>query len=489
MPVRKLIARAPLDELIPVFQRLRDKAGIQRTYSRAVEAETTQAVRIEQEQPDHEHDHVLQALAGDKRADLTHIPFVTLDPPGAKDLDQAVWIEKDGQGWTVLYAIADVGAHVIPGGAIDTDTRTRGETVYCPDMRVGLHPPEISEGFASLLPGQRTKAAVWRMTVDASGQLSQASVERAWVMSRRQYSYQELSTPGKDERPLVELLAELGTARRAFMRAAGAVTLPKPSQEVVVTEHGLALEFRAARGIEDDNAQVSLLTGVAAAQLMLQAGVGVLRTMPAAQPEALERLRRQAHALGVDWRDDEAYADVLDRLDAGSPEGAAFLVNAVTLFRGARWQPFDTTRTDGTLPLPESLVHGALATPYAHVTAPLRRLVDRFGTEICLAVSAGRPIPLWVIDALPGLGEDMGGAVRRNSQVDRGCVDAVESAVLAPHVGEVFVGIGLDSDTVQLHHPAVVARCQGEVVPGREQHVRLDSAQMEQGPRFSVVDN
>jgi exoribonuclease R len=468
---------------------LREKAGIPRGYTADVVAEAAAAVEQSSALPDHEYPHVAHTQSSDGRADITDVPFVTLDPPGAKDLDQAVWLEKDGSGWTVLYAIADVGAHVLPGGAIDRDTQKRGETVYCPDMRVALHPPAMSEGFASLLPGQRTKAAVWRMTVDSSGELKEASVERGWVRSRRQYSYPELSTPGPQERGFVDLLGELGAARRAAMRAAGAVTLPKPSQEVVVTEKGLGLEFRAARGIEDDNAQVSLLTGVAAARFMLDAGVGILRTMPAAEPEALERLRRQAHGLGVTWRDDESYADVLDRLDAGSPQGAAFLVYAVTLFRGARWEPFDTTRGDGALPLPELLVHGALAAPYAHVTAPLRRLVDRFGAEICLAVSAGNEVPQWVKDSLPGLGEAMGATVRRNAQVDRGCVDAVESAVLAPHVGELFVGIGLDSDTVQLPDPAVVARCHGDVQRGQEQHVRLESARLEEGPKFSVVDN
>src|SRR5690606_23354115 len=141
--------------------------------------------------------------------------------------------------------------------------------------------------------------------------------------------------------------------------------------------------------------------------------------------EAMTRLPRQAKALAVRWRDDERYADLRDPLDAASPQGAAFLAQGVTLFRGAPWEPFDVARADGSLPLPQVLTHGARATPYAHVTAPLRRLVFRFGLEICLAVSAGRPVPEWVREALPALGDDMAGGVRRNAQVDRECVDAV----------------------------------------------------------------
>nr|PZM95303.1 MAG: hypothetical protein DIU73_08640 [Actinomycetota bacterium] len=90
-------------------------------------------------------------------------------------------------------------------------------------------------------------------------------------------------------------------------------------------------------------------------------------------------------------------------------------------------------------------------------------------------------------EALPTLGDDMAGGVRRNAQVDRECVDAVESAVLAPHVGEVFEGIGLDERTVQLNEPAVVARCEGDVAVGRKTLVRLVSAEPGQGPRFAVA--
>ncbi|NTV40190.1 MAG: RNB domain-containing ribonuclease, partial [Demequinaceae bacterium] len=256
------------------------------------------------------------------------------------------------------------------------------------------------------------------------------------------------------------------------------------SQEIVRTGNELSLEFRAARPIEDDNAQVSLLTGSAAARLMLEAGVGVLRTMPPASEAALQRLRHQAAALGVDWSANESYAQMLITLDASSPQGAAFLTAAVSLFRGAAWQPFDVA---GDLPLPESLTHGALAAPYAHVTAPLRRLVDRYGTEVCLAHAAGLGIPLWVSEALGRLGQAMETGIQRGNRVDRACLDAVEAAVLAPHIGESFEGVGLDSDTVQLADPAVVARCTGNVAVGQRQSVRLVSADADSGPKFEAA--
>lgn len=480
MPVRRLVAHAPLDALIPVFDEIRAKSGVVEGFSEGAIADVEAARAL----PDGaELSHV-----SDERVDLTDLPFVTLDPQGAKDLDQAVVISRIDDGFVVHYAIADVGAHVIPGGPLDRETRLRGETVYSPDRRIGLHPPDMSEGFASLLPGQVTKAAVWELHVNGSGELTFANVRRAWVRSVRQYAYTELVDPDAESREFVQVLKEFGSVRAAAMRRAGAVTLPKPSQDVVVTSHGLALEFRAAGGVEEHNSHLSLLTGIAAAQMMLRAGIGVLRTMPPATPEAFQRLRRQAKALGIEWAKGDTYADVLDRIDAHSPAGAAFLVQAVTLFRGARWVSFQVSSDNPDLALPSLIQHGALATPYAHVTAPLRRLVDRFGLEVCLAVSAGREVPDWVVEALPYLGEQMASAVRRSNAVDRACVDAVEAAVLEPHLGETFAGIGLDNRTVQLASPAVIARCAGGVEPGVSQLVRLVEADPVSGARFEVAE-
>src|SRR5690349_14893504 len=99
--------------------------------------------------------------------DATDIPFVTVDPAGSRDLDQALHIARNGDdGFLVSYAIADVASFVSPGSALDDATHRRGETLYFPDARVPLHPPVLSEGAASLLPGEVRPAVLWQLTLD-----------------------------------------------------------------------------------------------------------------------------------------------------------------------------------------------------------------------------------------------------------------------------------------------------------------------------------
>lgn len=99
-----------------------------------------------------------------ERLDLRDLPFVTIDPPGSKDLDQAVHLSRSGAGgYVVDYAIADVGRIVQAGGAVDTEAQLRGVTFYAPDGRTPLHPPVLSEDSASLLPGVDRAAAAWRI--------------------------------------------------------------------------------------------------------------------------------------------------------------------------------------------------------------------------------------------------------------------------------------------------------------------------------------
>lgn len=413
--------------------------------------------------------------------DRTDIDLLTIDPPGAMDLDQAVHIEGRGAGYRVYYAIADVGAFIAPGGAIDREAQARGETFYAPSLRTPLHPPALSEGAASLLPGERRPALLWELDLDADGALRTADVRRALVRSRQRLDYAgvQAALDAGTASASLQLLREVGELRQAAERARGGVSLRAPEQEVVPTASGWGLAYRQPLPVEDWNAQISLLTGMAAAGLMLRAGIGILRTLPPAAPQDVDRLRRIAAGLGLAWSRPTPYADFVRGLDPAVPTQAAMLTACTRLFRGAGYAAFDG-------PPPAEPVHAALAAEYAHCTAPLRRLVDRFSGEVCLAVCAGAAVPEWTRVALPTLPALMGAADARAKKYERGIVDLVEALVLKDRVGETFTGVviavdGRGGGTVQLADPAVEARATGELELGAQVAVRLEAAVLELG--------
>ena len=407
-------------------------------------------------------------------ADETEIPFVTIDPPESMDLDQALHLERNGGGYRVRYAIADVAAFVEPGGPMDVEAHRRGQTLYAPDENARLYPPALSEGAGSLLPGETRPALVWTMQVDAGGEGVDVDVRRALVRSREKLDYagvQRSLEDGSASEPLT-LLREVGLLRQEREQRRGGVDLRIPEQEVTAGPDGYTLAFRALLPVEGWNAQISLMTGQAAAELMLKAHIGLLRTLPEADARAVERLRRTARALGIDWPPELSYAALIRTLDPAQPAHAAFLVESTVLLRGSGYAAFDDE-------VPSRPAHAGVGAPYAHATAPLRRLVDRYVGEACLALSAGEDVPGWVRDALPRLPEEMETSNRRAQQYEAGVISTVEAAVLEHRVGETFDAVVVELDehngggTVQLTEPAVTAHCQGELPLGERVRVRL----------------
>jgi exoribonuclease R len=455
----------PLDaELLAAFRAVRAELQVPEAFPPAVDAAAAAAA---------------SRARSDDRRDLRDVPFATLDPPGSLDLDQAFAIERRAAGgWVVRYAIADVAAFVTAGDPVDVEARARGVTLYSPDLRTPLHPTALCEQAASLLPDGDRPALVWRIELDGDGaQVRTAAVERATVRSRARLDYPSVQAAldaGSAEEPLV-LLREVGQARLAQERARGGVSLDLPEQVVERVDGAYRLGYRRPLPVEAWNAQLSLLTGIAAAELMVRGGVGLLRTLPPPDDRLLRALRRTAKALGVPVPDGAPYADLVRAADPATDAGAALLHRAARGFRGAGY----AVVTPGEAPA--QLRHAAIASTYAHVTAPLRRLADRFANEVVLALSAERPVPGWALDALPELPALMGAAAQRDGSLSRAMVDATEALVLRDRVGERFAGVVTDVDdrggSVQLRDPAVVAHVKGfaEDQLGREVDVVLQA--------------
>jgi exoribonuclease R len=166
MPTRHVSLRASEPPaLTEGLRRLRASLGVPKSFPADVLAEAD------------------RAAAGPRlpSRDRTDIEFVTLDPEGSTDLDQAFHLSRTPAGFLLRYAIADVAAFVTAGGRLDAEAHARGETLYAPTKRTPLHPPVLSEGATSLLPDQVRPALLWELQLDHDGATVDTHVERALV--------------------------------------------------------------------------------------------------------------------------------------------------------------------------------------------------------------------------------------------------------------------------------------------------------------------
>lgn len=437
------VAGAPLD-----LAALREELAVPGDFASEVLADTERAI----------------ASVQLPEADATDIPFVTVDPVGSRDLDQAVHIAADNGGFLVHYAIADVAAFVHPGSPTDEESHRRGETLYFPDVAVPMLPPALCQDAASLLPDQLRPALLWRIRLDRDGTVGSVDVSRARVRSRAQLDYVTMQNAMEAGTlpDAIALLPMVGRLRAQLARQRHSIDLDLPDQQVERAGRGWRIRLRVPTPIEDDNAEISLLTGMCAAQLMLEHGYGILRTVPPPDEGAVHAMRRAAHALQLDWPAHAAPGDVLAALDRTDPRAVVLIEHAAALLRGAAYAAFEGAP-------PQHASHAGIGAPYAHATAPLRRLVDRYVGEICVAHCAGRPVPEWVRAEAPQLPTEMEAADQRAHAVDHAVVDATEAWLLQGHVGETFAARVIDADehggTVMLDDPPVRARCHADDLP------------------------
>lgn len=480
MPARRpRLVSVASEELEHAFAEIRRTLSLPEEYPAEAVAEAERAARAVPVDP-----------AASGLADLRNVEFLTIDPEGSTDLDQALHLERTPSGGGVLhYAIADIPAFVEPGGDLDAETRRRGQTLYAADGSIPLHPHAIGQDAASLLPGRDRRAYVWRFELDDGARPLATTLTRAVIRSRRQWSYAEAQAAFDDGSapPSIAELSWFGHARRDRESERGGASLNIPEVEIEVEDGGYRLRHRAIRPVEAWNAQVSLLTGMAAARIMLDGGVGILRTMPAAEPDDMAAFRAKTVAIGIPWRFGIPYGDYLGSLPGADASALAIKDAAGALFRGAGYVAFDGEP-------PADPVQAAVGAPYAHTTAPIRRLIDRWSLVICEALANGREVPGWARESLPQLPKLMGRAIERANRLENASVDRVEAAVLKGHEGEIFRGTVLgardDGARVQLSRPPSAIKVPGlEAPPGSPVRVRLTSADVSTGEvAFAPVD-
>ena len=408
------------------------------------------------------------ARVPDQHADWTDRAFVTLDPASSSDLDQAFVIEPAGANLILHYAIADVAWFVRDGDLLDVEAWKRGTTTYLPDGKASLYPPVLSEQAASLLPGSPRPAIVLTVRIAPDGAVGLERATRALIRSRAKLAY-ETATEADLPAGFAELSRRIGEAEDRR----GAARVDPPEQEVRADAAGrFTLRFRPQLASEQRNAALSLAANLAAADAMLAAHTGLFRVMPEPDAGAEKRLRGTARAFHLDWPPDMPLSAFEKRLHATTPPEAAFMLAIRRAGRGASYVPWSAG---------ERPWHAAMAATYAHSTAPLRRLADRYVLQAVLAITNGRPVPEAVTAAFERLPDAMARAEARDGQIERAVIDLAEVALLANHEGEIFpaivTDIGDSGARIQLSDLPVVARTAAhDVIPGAAIHVRLLAA-------------
>jgi ribonuclease R len=222
--------------------------------------------------------------------DLEHLPFVTIDNADSRDLDQALYVSRAGQGFEVHYAIADASHFVTPSSALLAEALARGSSYYLPGLTLPMLPPQLSEDLISLNEGQRRRALVFMMRLDEDGTCRATRLVRARVRSRRKLSYVRVQRSWDDPwgsgfsgEPFADSLR--------LLREVGRLRLAEAHRRHVVDHHRVELDVRAGPGggftvaarerleVERCNEQISLLCNVEGAKILVE-GRGLEHVQP-----------------------------------------------------------------------------------------------------------------------------------------------------------------------------------------------------------------
>lgn len=330
--------------------------------------------------------------------DLTAMPFVTVDGEHSKDLDQALMVEREGDGYLVAYAIADASFYVRPGSALFAEAMKRGASYYLPGFSVPMLPRPLSEGLISLNPDGPRRALVFLHHLDATGALVSTELKRARVRSRAKLSFGDVqklvdapeTSPlrGREFEASLHLLRDVGRKRMALAAERGLIRYRR--EEVSVQLDGEGVSFAVMEAVRDEveswNEQLSLMCNAEGGRLLREfnhpAVQPIYRVQGGPEPERLEQLARltgfvaKRHALPDDpwvWNPSTTpLANYLLGLPRGAPGsqeerlGAAITRQAVMVNLRSEYS---------TEPGPHV---GVGAEPYARFSAPMREMVGVF---------------------------------------------------------------------------------------------------------------
>jgi len=386
------------------------------------------------------------------RDDWRDVPFVTIDPPDAKDHDDAVHAQPDPDprnpgGHIVSVAIADVAHYVRPGTALDREALERGNSVYFPDRVVPMLPERISNDLCSLRPLEDRPALAVRMVIGADGRKRSHTFHRIMIRSaaRLHYEQAQLAISGRTDEitePLVEkILAPLYGAYRAVLHARaerGPLDLELPERKILLKSDGTVDRIVVPQRLESHRLieEFMILANVAAAETCERAHVPLIyRVHDEPSPEKLNALREFLTTIDISLPKagalrPDAFNNILQRVKGLEVER---LVNEVVLRSQAQAEYS-----------PENFGHfGLNLRRYAHFTSPIRRYADLVVHRALIrAQKLGADGLPEAIEprVLAEIAANISATERRAMKAERETADRLIAHFLADRVGATFDG-------------------------------------------------
>ena len=385
------------------------------------------------------------------RTDLREVPLVTIDPPDARDHDDAVFAEPDADernpgGWIVWVAIADVAAYVTPGSPLDLTARDKGNSVYFPDRVEPMLPERLSAGLCSLREGEARACLAVRMVFDKAGKKRAHRFHRGLMRSAAKLSYEEAQAaidgrPDDRAEPLMEKVLAPLFAAYAVLKAGREARAPL---EIESAER--RIHFGADGKIAAITPRTSLPAHKLIEEFMIQANVCAAETLEQRRTpliyrvhdtpsdEKIASLVEFLETLGIKWAKGQTPTTArFDRLLADTRGGPhAEIVNEVVL-RTQMQAIYDT----------DNIGHfGLNLDRYAHFTSPIRRYADLIVHRALIrALGLGDDgLADTDIVRLKDTAERITMAERRAMAAERDATDRYVAAFLADRVGAEFQG-------------------------------------------------
>jgi ribonuclease R len=388
----------------------------------------------------------LKPFARGGRDDWRHIPLITIDPVDARDHDDAVYAEPEGDGWRVIVAIADVAAYVRSQTPLDREARMRGNSTYFPDLVVPMLPERISNDLCSLREGEERPALAVEMIFDKGGHKQSHTFHRITMRSAAKLSYQDaqdaIDGRGSDKarsildkvlKPLWKAYAALGKARD--QRAP--LELDLPERKIILDDQGMI-----ERVIVPERLDAHRLIE----EFMIQANVAAAEELEKRRTPLLYRVHEEPSKEKL-----RALADFIKTTGQNFTLGQVLQTRHFNrLLADAKGQDHERALHDVVLRtqaqavyLPTNAGHFGLSLRrYAHFTSPIRRYADLIVHRALISALSFGEDGLSQVDAsqLEETAEMISAAERRSMLAERETVDRLVAAFMAGQMGAEFSG-------------------------------------------------